>query len=293
MPPEHSEFFTRLSYFGISTIDADGRPWATMLVGSSTTFICVVSNIQLNVSAVLPEGDPFLSSVISTTHVSPRYFAGVGVDFSNRRRNKVAELITSSKIVGSILHISLITNESLRNWSKYITIRKLEYHKRHSKIGADDRNADNVTLNQECRNIINQANIGLNHRGGSPGFIRTYEENGSTYIIIPDFSGNRFYQSIGNIENDRVAGVVFPCFATGDMLHVTGITKNIYDDEAERIMPRVTLITRIKLTGHVWIEEALNLKLLEPKTNSPYNPSIRYLATELEKIGKPAKSANN
>ncbi|CAF4381056.1 unnamed protein product, partial [Rotaria magnacalcarata] len=157
MPPEHSEFFTRLSYFGISTIDADGRPWATMLVGSSTTFICVVSNIQLNVSAVLPEGDPFLSSVISTTHVSPRYFAGVGVDFSNRRRNKVAELITSSKIVGSILHISLITNESLRNWSKYITIRKLEYHKRHSKIGADDRNADNVTLNQECRNIINQA----------------------------------------------------------------------------------------------------------------------------------------
>jgi hypothetical protein len=44
------------------------------------------------------------------------------------------------------------------------------------------------------------------------------------------------------------------------MLHVTGTAENIYGDEAERIMPRVTLIIRIKLNGHVWIKEALNLK---------------------------------
>ncbi|CAF3495681.1 unnamed protein product [Rotaria socialis] len=84
----------------------------------------------------------------------------------------------------------------------------------------------------------NSSDIELKHNGGSPGFILAYEENGSTYIVIPDFSGNRFYQSLGNIGNDRVAGVVFPCFATGDMLHVTGIAENIYDDEAERIMPQ-------------------------------------------------------
>ncbi len=311
MPDQHSEFFTHLSYFGISTIDADGRPWATIIVGSPITLIHAVSKMQLDVSAVLPEGDPFFSSVISTVNATCRYFAGVGVDFSNRRRNKVAGFITASEVVGNTLNLSLITNESLGNCPKYITIRKLEYYKRHPQIGADHRNADNVSLNQECRDIINQAStiflatrhttnvsdntadLGLNQRGGPPGFVRTYEENGNTYIVIPDFSGNRFYQSLGNIETDRVAGVVFPSFTTGDMLHVTGIAENIYDDEAERIMPRVTLLTRIKLSGHVWIKEALNLKLLAPEQYSPYNPPVRYLATELAKMGKPAKPANS
>jgi ferredoxin-NADP reductase/predicted pyridoxine 5'-phosphate oxidase superfamily flavin-nucleotide-binding protein len=310
MPDQHSEFFTNLSYFGISTIDADGRPWATIIVGSPTTLIHAVSKIQLNISAVLPEGDPFVSSVISTVDASCRYFAGVGVDFSNRRRNKVAGFIAASDLTDKTLNLSLITNESLGNCPKYITIRKLEYYKRHSQIGADHRNADNVPLNQECRDIINQAStiflatrhtsnvfdntsdLGLNHRGGPPGFVRTYEENGNTYLVIPDFSGNRFYQSLGNVETDKVAGVVFPCFTTGDMLHVTGIAENIYDDEAERIMPRVTLITRIKQTGHVWIKKALNLKLLAPEQYSPYNPPVRYLTSELEKMGKPAKPAN-
>ena len=310
MPDEHSDFFSHLSYFGVSTMDPDGRPWVTIIVGSPETLIRVVSPIQLNISADLPEGDPFVSSVSSTSHATCRYFAGVGVDFSNRRRNKVAGFITDADVVGTTLRMTLITNESLGNCPKYITIRKLEYYRRHSQIGVDHRNTDNPRLNEQCRDIIDQAStiflstrhtsnvsdntsdLGLNHRGGPPGFVRTYEEDGKTFIVIPDYSGNRFYQSLGNIETDRVAGVVFPCFATGDMLHVTGIAENVYDDDAERIMPRVTLITRIQLTGIVWIKEALNLKLLTPEQYSPYNPPVRYLAIELERMGKPAKRAS-
>ncbi|CAF2139880.1 unnamed protein product [Rotaria magnacalcarata] len=311
MPSQHSEFFTHLSYFAVSTIDADGRPWATIIVGSPTTLIFAVSEMQLDISAVLPEGDPFLSSVVSTMNASPRYFAGVGVDFSNRRRNKVAGFIATSDVADNTLNMSLITNENLVGCSKYITTRKLEYHKRHPQMEADGRNADNISLNQECLDIINQAStiflatrhtsnvsdntsdLGLNHRGGRPGFVRAYEENGNTYIVIPDYSGNRFYQSLGNIESDRVAGVAFPNFTTGDMLHVTGIAANIYDDEAERIMPCVTLFTRIRLNGYVWIKEALNLKLLAPEQYSPYNPPVRYLATELNRMGRSVESANS
>ncbi|CAF1311362.1 unnamed protein product [Rotaria sordida] len=309
MPDQHTEFFTHLSYFAIATIDSDGRPWATIIVGSPTTLIYAVSKIQLNVSVVLPEGDPFFSSVVNTVNATSRYFAGIGVDFSNRRRNKVAGFIASSNVVDNTLNMSLITNESLGNCPKYITVRKLEYCGRHPQIGADHQNADNISLNQECLDIISQAStiflatrhisnvsdntsdLGVNHRGGFPGFVRTYEENGNTYIVIPDYSGNQFYQSLGNIESDRLAGVVFPCFTTGDMLHVTGIAENIYDDEAERIMPRVTLITRIKLNGYVWIKEALNLKLLSPEQYSLYNPPVRYLAIELEKMKIPSKPA--
>ncbi|CAF3820028.1 unnamed protein product [Adineta steineri] len=306
MPDQHSEFFTHLSYFAISTIDIDGRPWATIIVGSPTTLIRAISEMELNISAVLPKDDPFLSSIINTVNSPYRSFAGIGVDFSNRRRNKVAGFIATSNIVNDTLNMSLLTNENVGNCPKYITIRKLEYCKRNPQIAADYRNTDRISFNQECLDIINQAStiflatrhtstisdntsdLGINHRGGYSGFVRTYEENGYTYIVIPDYSGNRFYQSLGNIETDRVAGVVFPCFTSGDMLHVTGIAENIYDDEAECIMPRITLLTRIKLTGYVWIKEGLNLKLIGPEQYSPYNPPIRYLAIELEKMGKPS-----
>ncbi|UJR07373.1 hypothetical protein I4U23_011659 [Adineta vaga] len=309
MPDQHSEFFTHLNYFGISTLDIDGRPWATIITGSSTTLIHAVSEMELKVSVILPKGDPFLSSVINTTNSTCRYFAGIGVDFSNRRRNKVAGFISQSNLINDTLNMSLITNESLGNCPKYITIRKLEYYKRNPKIIADYRNTDKISFNQECLDIIHQAStivlatrhtnhncdntsdLGLNYRGGNPGFVRTYEESGHTFIVIPDYSGNRFYQSLGNIETDRIAAVVFPCFTTGDMLHVTGIAENIYDDEAERIMPRMTLITRIKLNGYVWIKEALNLKLIGHEQYSPYNPPVRYLAVEMEKMGRPLKTS--
>ena len=311
MPDQHSEFFTHLSYFGICTLDTQGRPWATIIVGGSTTLIRAVSKIQLNISALLPTDDPFLCSVNDTSDATCRYFAGVGVDFSNRRRNKVAGFITGSNILGNSLHMSLITNENLGNCPKYITLRKLQYHPRQSQTGAHHPNADNIPLTKECREIIHRAStiflatrhtskvsdntsdLGLNHRGGAPGFVRTYEENGKTFIVIPDFSGNRFYQSLGNIQTDNVAGVVFPCFITGDMLYVTGIAENLYDDQAEHLMPRVTLITKIQLTGHVWIKEALNLRLLAPEQYSPYNPPVHYLASELKQMGRPTVPNNS
>jgi uncharacterized protein len=55
----------------------------------------------------------------------------------------------------------------------------------------------------------------VNHRGGKPGnsfskvtsnytgFIRV-EEDGRT-IVLPDYSGNLFYSTLGSIESDRIA----------------------------------------------------------------------------------------
>lgn len=52
----------------------------------------------------------------------------------------------------------------------------------------------------------------VNHRGGKPGMIRLFqltagfvrvEEDGQT-IVIPDYSGNLFYSTLGSIESDRI-----------------------------------------------------------------------------------------
>lgn len=44
----------------------------------------------------------------------------------------------------------------------------------------------------------------VNHRGGLPGFVRVMEDGLS--VVIPDYSGNRLFQSLGNIHSDGLAG---------------------------------------------------------------------------------------
>jgi uncharacterized protein len=45
----------------------------------------------------------------------------------------------------------------------------------------------------------------VNHRGGNPGFVRV-ESDGRT-LVLPDYSGNLFYTTLGNIESDRMTSL--------------------------------------------------------------------------------------
>jgi uncharacterized protein len=59
----------------------------------------------------------------------------------------------------------------------------------------------------------------------------------------------------------------------------------LYGKEAEKIMPRTKLVTRIRVTGYTYVEGGLNL-IATKSVPSPYNPPIKYLASELSKLGK-------
>ena len=72
---------------------------------------------------------------------------------------------------------------------------------------------------------------------------------------------------------------------TGDVLYVTGIAANLHDAEAEALMPRVDLLTRIKVTGAVFVRNGLNLRMVSAEQFSPYNPPVKYLRQELEQMG--------
>jgi uncharacterized protein len=50
-------------------------------------------------------------------------------------------------------------------------------------------------------------------------------------------------------------------------------------------MPRSNLVTRIRITGYTYVQAGLNLIATQSQP-SPYNPPIKYLASELYKFGK-------
>jgi uncharacterized protein len=67
--------------------------------------------------------------------------------------------------------------------------------------------------------------IDVSHRGGKPGFVRI---DGDT-LTIPDFSGNRFFNTLGNMVLNPRAGLLFIDFERGDVLQVSGRAEVILD----------------------------------------------------------------
>jgi len=66
--------------------------------------------------------------------------------------------------------------------------------------------------------VENNGGFDMSHRGGRPGFVGVL---GNT-LAIPDFHGNRFYNTLGNLLGDSRAGLLFIDFATGELLPLQG-----------------------------------------------------------------------
>lgn len=87
-----------------------------------------------------------------------------------------------------------------------------------------------------------------------------------------------------------LAGLAFPNFTTGDILYVTGEAENLYGKEADKVMPRTNLVTRVRITGYTCVQAGVNLAATQSHP-SPYNPPIKYLASELHKFGKTSQES--
>lgn len=79
------------------------------------------------------------------------------------------------------------------------------------------------------------------------GFVRVSQDKCS--VVIPDYSGNRFFQTLGNIQLEGTAGATWIDYESGDALFMTGKAKNYFDDDAKRIFPPFSRITIISVSG--------------------------------------------
>ena len=68
--------------------------------------------------------------------------------------------------------------------------------------------------------------VDVSHRGGKAGFVRVADDG---TLTIPDFDGNLFFSTLGNIVLNGKAGLVFVDYASGDMLQMTGDAEVILD----------------------------------------------------------------
>jgi NAD(P)H-flavin reductase len=132
---------------------------------------------------------------------------------------------------------------------------------------------------------IYPSHAGMNARGGLPGFIRVSPSDRRT-VVVPDFSGNRFLSSLGNIESSRLVGLTIVSFTTGDVLYLTGTAQVLVGPPALDIMPKQACVITMETTGFTFVRDALPVRQAPgiDVERSPYSPKIKYLREEPEAL---------
>lgn len=66
----------------------------------------------------------------------------------------------------------------------------------------------------------------VSHRGGNPGFVKV---TGPGSLVFPDYVGNSMYTTLGNLELNPAAGLLFVDWERGETLHLTGRARVDWD----------------------------------------------------------------
>lgn len=222
MPDQHRAFFATLPFILAATLDDDGAPRAHVWTGPPG-FVDSPDAVTLRVAFDLADA----GATSDSARLRPGAPVGMlGLDFATRRRNRVNSVIASAGPEALVMQV----RESFGNCPQHITRRTVRadsgYRPTPQRSPAQVSNG----LDASARRLIAQADtlfiatscgrhgVDMSHRGGPPGFARI---DGDT-LVIPDFNGNRYFNTLGNLLVDPRAALLFIDFATGDMLELTG-----------------------------------------------------------------------
>ncbi len=218
MPEQHRTFFSAQRFLLVTAGDADGWPQAGILTGP-VGFVGGPDPHTLCIDLRHTAGDalrPLLQR--------GRAMGVLGIDFFSRRRNRANGEIAA--IDGSVLRMTV--KQSFGNCPKYIRPRMLE-----DGIWAPSQAPSEsfAGLDAEARLQLEAADTffiasasgsgtepDISHRAGPPGFIRVDGD----LLTIPDFRGNRYFNTFGNLLQEPRAALLFIDFQTGGLLHLQG-----------------------------------------------------------------------
>lgn len=231
MPDQHREFFAQLPFVVMGAVDAAGDTWVTLLAGQPG-FMSSPDPKTLAFSLPLDPHDPASATLDNGAAVGL-----LGIELHTRRRNRMNGTVTMR--AGHRFDVTV--EHSFGNCPQYIQLRDFEFVRHPSFLGAVPLIVRSNTLTPLARAMIEHADtffvssylddgqgrhVDASHRGGKPGFVRV---NPDGSLTIPDFAGNLHFNTLGNFLLNPKAGLVFPDFETGDMLHLTGDAEVVLD----------------------------------------------------------------
>ncbi|MFN4165903.1 MAG: pyridoxamine 5'-phosphate oxidase family protein [Ferrovibrio sp.] len=263
MPDQHREFFAMLPTLFVGSVDGQGRPWASVLSGRPG-FVLSPDPRSLHVAAKPIAGDPL------NDHLRLGAQLGLlGLQPETRRRNRMNGHVATLDDSGFTVEVE----QSFGNCPQYIQARAPRFA---AATQTPPVRPETARLSPRAAALLHQADtlfiatsadgegVDMSHRGGRPGFLRVEEIDGATRLTLPDFRGNKFFNTLGNIALNPRAGLLVMDYATGDLLQLTAHAEIIWDGpEVERFAGAERLLRLNVEAGHI-IEGGLPLRWSEP-----------------------------
>ncbi|MBL8477441.1 MAG: pyridoxamine 5'-phosphate oxidase family protein [Methyloversatilis sp.] len=254
MPDQHRDFFAQLPFLVVGSVDADGQPWASVLSGPPG-FVQSPDPHTLRVATPAPADSPL------ARHLRVGAPLGLlGIQPHTRRRNRMNGSVTRASAAGFDVEVE----QSFGNCPKYIRTREAFYF-------GDDAPAAPAqplaALDDAARALIRRADtlfiasahaagVDVSHRGGEPGFVTVGPDD---RLTLPDYVGNFFFNTLGNLLLEPRAGLLFIDFDSGDLLQVSGRTHIVHDNAALAVHPGAQRLLTIAVTGALRVPGGLPL----------------------------------
>ncbi|TDE36911.1 pyridoxamine 5'-phosphate oxidase family protein [Actinomadura sp. 6K520] len=267
IPEVARKFLLQQPMVVLGAADGRGRMWATLLTGPPG-FLRAEDARTIAVDARPAPGDPLHDRLTAPARVGM-----LAIEPSRHRRMRM-----NGHAVPTGRGLSVTLDQVYSNCPKYIQKRAPQWEpaapappKRSRALTGDQRRwitgADTFFI--ATSDLDGDADA--SHRGGGPGFVEVVSP---TVLRWPDYVGNAMFNTLGNLEVQPRAGLLFPDWRTGDALYLTGTARTDWDPVHAAAVPGAERLVEFTATDVVEITGALPLRWSDP-VPSRFNPPVR------------------
>lgn len=265
MPDQHRELFEKLPTLLLGALDGQGQPWATMVAGAPG-FVQTPDERSMQIAAVPDAVDPVLAQL---TQGSP---VGVlGLEPHTRRRNRM-----NGRVAAFDAQEGLVVDvvQSFGNCPKYIQARapglraEVAPPAPAQALGPGLDAAALALIARSDTMFIASASaahpggrrnegVDVSHRGGEPGFVHAEHTAEGLVLSLPDYPGNLFFNTLGNLALHPQAGLLWVDYEEGGLLHVAARAELFWDEASRARWSGAQRVLRLHVQGGLWRANAL------------------------------------
>lgn len=271
MPDQHREFFSQLPFLIVGSVDREQQPWASIVSGEPG-FVSSPDAEHLQIHARALAADPLQQNLAAGAAIGL-----LGIEPHTRRRNRMNGRIEKLDADGWTMKVE----QSFGNCPKYIQARRPSLI---DSAAAAPRVHRASELDQAMQQLISSADTffiataflqdgaangdgdgneeggygaDVSHRGGKPGFVRIDDP---TTLTVPDFVGNFYFNTIGNLAVHPRAGLLFIDFASGDLIYLAVTAELIWDGPEVATFAGAERLLRFHVEQAIRVEASLPLR---------------------------------
>jgi predicted pyridoxine 5'-phosphate oxidase superfamily flavin-nucleotide-binding protein len=260
MPDQHRDFFAQLPFIVVGSVDHDGWIWASLLAGRPG-FATSLDPRSLTIAALPVGGDPLAGALVLGAKLGL-----LGIELPTRRRNRLNGSVAA--LDGASFTVAV--EQAFGNCPQYIQARD---YASVAATPADVRVETFTALDGAARSLIVRSDtffvasvsgsdgrhdVDVSHRGGRPGFAGI---DGDGSLVVPDYAGNRFFNTLGNLTANPRAGLLFIDFASGDLLQLTGTTTIVWEGPPLNAFAGAERLWRVAPAQGRWLRGGLPLRV--------------------------------